>query len=226
MSRGASLPFAAFIAAACLCLLSCETLMDGRAWGSGAREGAAAGSAGDQGRARPAESPHEEDGASKDNPSRGSPGAPSTSPSPAPPQEEGPSALARRISSAGGSGSAVIKAAMARVEKGLVLKGSCFDFVNAVYGDAGYPPGKRATVFSGKDKGPFADPSLLRPGDWVQFTHMYSATLGHSAVFVSWIDFENRTALTIDYPGNGRAEPGRYRVADLYKVWGIVRAGG
>jgi hypothetical protein len=139
------------------------------------------------------------------------------------PSDQGMECLAGKAVAKGGPGALVIKTAMARISGKNAYVGSCYSFAESVYVEAGFPAGMRAAAFSSKESGPYADPAAIRPGDWVSFTHVYSATVGHSAIFVSWLDFDLRSALTIDYPGNGRNEPARFRVADLYKVWGITR---
>jgi hypothetical protein len=139
------------------------------------------------------------------------------------PADVGMECLAGKAVAKGGPGALVIKTAVARISGKDPYVGSCYSFAESVYVEAGFPAGKRVAAFSSKESGPFADPATIRPGDWLSFTHMYSATVGHSAIFVSWLDFDLRSALTIDYPGNGRNEPARFRVADLYKVWGITR---
>jgi hypothetical protein len=213
--------FPAALLAAGLSLLSCGSLADSRAWGNGLGGQDEAQASGESARAKPQFSANAKSSAST-SPAALTSGA--TEKKEALADGDGPRALARAVSTGKEAGDLVIKAAMARVEKGTAFKGSCFDFANAVYVDAGFPAKSVKKIFSGKEKGPFADPALIQPGDWLYFTHMYSGTLGHSAIFIAWLDFENRTALTVDYPGNDRLEPGRYRVADLYKVWGINRA--
>jgi hypothetical protein len=118
---------------------------------------------------------------------------------------------------------AVIKAGLARIDAGTVLKGSCWDFCDAVYADAGVAPKARKTIYSAAETGPYADPAMVRPGDWVSTRNIYSGTVSHSAIFVAWLDFEDRSALMIDYPGNSRPEPGRFRVSDLSKIWMLIR---
>jgi hypothetical protein len=131
--------------------------------------------------------------------------------------------IGRRYAALPGPGGAVLKAAVARIEAGTVLKGSCWDFVNACYAAAGYTGKRIKLVYSAKSAGPFADPALLRPGDWASFRNIYSGSVDHSAIFVEWLDLDSRAALTIDYPGEGRDEPGRYRVSELSKLWMIQR---
>jgi hypothetical protein len=120
-------------------------------------------------------------------------------------------------------GGRVLAAAIAMVNEKVVVVGACWDFVNAVYDRAGFTAKKRETLFHQPETGPFADPGLLKPGDWVMYRNLPYGEIGHSAIFVEWIDFNKRSALTIEYVGGNRREPGQYREADLTKVWGVVR---
>ena len=117
----------------------------------------------------------------------------------------------------------VLLAAIQRIDKGLILKGSCFDFVEAVYREAGFKESKRKTVYTARQTGPYASSDLLQAGDWIYYDHNYRVGADHSCIFVAWLDEENHSALTIDYPGANRAVPGRFVVDTLYKVWGITR---
>jgi len=121
-------------------------------------------------------------------------------------------------------GAKVLAAALLMLEQGVVVKGSCWGYVNAVYDKAGFPPDKRKTVFKSPEQGPYADPSYLKPGDWVMYRNLPYGEIGHSAIFVEWIDFYKRSALTVEYAGLNRLEPGRLREADLTKVYQILRA--
>jgi hypothetical protein len=73
------------------------------------------------------------------------------------------------------------------------------------------------------------DLSLLRIRDEINpATESCTATspygeVGHSASFVEWIDFDRRSALTIEYVGTNRKVPGRFREADITKTYGLVR---
>lgn len=140
------------------------------------------------------------------------------------PSDRGAEVLGARLAAAPSPGAKVLVSAMDRLARKTVLRGACWDFVNAIWIDAGFPAEKRKRIFTAPMAGPWADPAIIEPGDWIYYTHQYSASLDHSCVFVSWIDFAGHTALVIDYPGGNRAEPGRWRVADIYKVWGVTRA--
>jgi nitrogen fixation protein FixH len=104
-----------------------------------------------------------------------------------------------------------------------VIKGSCWDFVNAVYTRAGYGEKNRMTLFKSVKKGPYADTDLLIPGDWVAHVNAEYGNVEHSAIFVHWIDKEKKIAETIDYAGMNREEPGRFREHQLTMVYMIIR---
>jgi hypothetical protein len=131
--------------------------------------------------------------------------------------------IARRYASLPGPSGAVLTAALARIEAGTILKGSCWDFCNAVYVSAGFRGETIQEAYSAAETGPYADPSILLPGDWISSRNIYSAAVNHAAIFIEWLDMEARTALVIDYPGNFRDEPGRFRVSDLTKTWQVMR---
>ncbi len=120
-------------------------------------------------------------------------------------------------------GGRVLAAAAAMVSEQKIVRGACWDFVNAVYNRAGFPGAERITIFKKPETGPFADPGVIRPGDWVMYRNLPYGEIGHSAVFVEWIDFGKRSALTVEYVGSNRRVPGQYREADLTKVWGVIR---
>ena len=107
-----------------------------------------------------------------------------------------------------------------------IVRGSCWDYTNAVYNRTGYPNNKtgRKTVFrSSKENGPYADAALIQPGDWLYYiNHSYNG-IEHSAIFVKWINLDERTALMLSYGGEKRKEPARYLPYDIRHVYQIVR---
>lgn len=111
---------------------------------------------------------------------------------------------------------------MAFVEK-KVFSGSCYDFINAAYNQAGFTAKLRKTVFSGSRKGPYADINLFRPGDWVMHINLEFHSVEHSVIFVRWKDKARKIAVTLDYAGMKRREPGKYRDHDLSKVFRLIR---
>lgn len=107
-----------------------------------------------------------------------------------------------------------------------IVRGSCWDYTNAVYNRTGYPNNKagRKTIFrSSKENGPYADVALIQPGDWLYYiNHSYNG-IEHSAIFVKWISLDERTALMLSYGGEKRKEPARYLPYDISHVYQIVR---
>jgi hypothetical protein len=105
-----------------------------------------------------------------------------------------------------------------------IVQGDCWDFVNAVYYRAGFPPSAREQVYLTKASGPYADPALLEPGDWV-----YLAAEGtdweHSVIFVRWLGpIDEGLAEVAEYAGSFRPEAGVIQGSSIPAIWGIFRA--
>jgi hypothetical protein len=120
-------------------------------------------------------------------------------------------------------GAKVLKAGIEMLAARTIVIGSCWDYVNKVYTNAGFPGNKRYSIFASKETGPYIDPLLILPGDWIQFKNLSFGEIGHSAIFAGWIDFDRRIAITIEYAGQNRNEPGRYREYDITKCFGLLR---
>jgi len=105
-----------------------------------------------------------------------------------------------------------------------IFRGSCWDFVTGVYQAAGYPDGKRQVIFRREDKGAYADPGILEPGDWVLHYNLEFGNVDHSSIFIDWIDRDQALARTLDHAGMNRPEPGRYREHRMTKIFMIMRA--
>jgi len=115
------------------------------------------------------------------------------------------------------------------VEKEEIVRGSCWDFIHAVYNRAGYPNDRtsRVTVFKGsKDKGPYASAKLIQPGDWLYYVNHSYYGIEHSGIFVKWINAAAREALILSYGGEKRNETARYLPYDLSNVYNIIRPAG
>jgi hypothetical protein len=104
-----------------------------------------------------------------------------------------------------------------------VMTGGCWDFVNAVYVEAGFPQKQRRVVFQGTKKGPFAKADVLRPGDWIMHVNQEAAGIEHSSIFIRWIDLHARLALALDYAGMNRPAPGRLSRHDYSRVYTVLR---
>jgi hypothetical protein len=104
-----------------------------------------------------------------------------------------------------------------------IVRGSCWDYINAVYNKAQYPSNKRVTALKSKIVGPFADVSVIQPGDWLYFiNHSYSER-DHSGIFVEWINMEKKTAVVMSYVGGKKKAPATYKKYSLRNVYYIIR---
>lgn len=114
------------------------------------------------------------------------------------------------------------------VANGTRRQGACWDFVNAVYNCAGYPEKWRTTVFGGeeyKEKGPYLkDVNIIQPGDWIMHHNLEYGGVEHSAIFVFWIDKEQKSAITLDYVGKTQCDAGHYKPHRLTEIYCIYRA--
>jgi hypothetical protein len=104
-----------------------------------------------------------------------------------------------------------------------ILPGGCWDYANHVYNRAGFPTNKRKNIFRSVKAGPYADVSLIQYGDWLYYINHSYGDIEHSAIFVDWVDLENKQALMLSYGGEKRQQPARYLVYDLSSVYQIVR---
>ncbi len=104
-----------------------------------------------------------------------------------------------------------------------ILPGGCWDYANHVYNRAGFPTNKRKNIFRSVKAGPFADVDLIQYGDWLYYINHSYNDIEHSAIFVDWVDKENKQALMLSYGGEKRQQPARYLVYDLSSVYQIVR---
>ena len=127
--------------------------------------------------------------------------------------------LAAEIEAAPGA-RRVLSTARQLIDGEVVIRGSCYTWLNAVYTRAG---GRKHNVFNGNRRNRFADTSLLQPGDWVFFVNHDYGDVGHSAIFVAWLDADRKDALMVSYPGERRQVPGRYSSYVLDNVYRIDR---
>lgn len=102
-----------------------------------------------------------------------------------------------------------------------IIKGGCWDYLNAVFNRAGV---SRNTIHKGTyAQGPYASSSEIEAGDWLYYiNHGYNG-IEHSGLFVGWVDERAKQALILSYAGENRREPARYRVYDLSNVYQIMR---
>ena len=111
------------------------------------------------------------------------------------------------------------------VEQKVVIRGACWDYLDAAFTRAGYPRGKRSVAHKGsKGGGPYAPASKIRVGDWLYYINHSYHNIEHSGLFIGWINYKKRQGLIMSYAGEGRMEPARYKVYDLSDVYHIMRA--
>jgi hypothetical protein len=111
---------------------------------------------------------------------------------------------------------------MALVDREVIL-GACWDYANEVYKRAGFPSNRRKTIFNRSKKGPYADPGLFRPGDFLSYSHDDKGEWVHSAIFVDWTNAGEHVALMLTYPGQRRPVPADYSDYELTRVFRVVR---
>jgi hypothetical protein len=121
-------------------------------------------------------------------------------------------------------GGRVLRAAETMIDSGTIVRGSCYDWVDAVFTHAS---GQRHTILrGGPEHGPYAQTSDFRPGDWVMFVNESfggDRSHTHSAIFVGWVDESAHVAMMVSYPGGRRDEPGRFGTYDLSLAYRIER---
>ncbi len=111
------------------------------------------------------------------------------------------------------------------LNKKAIIPGSCWNWINTVYNNAGFPnkKGKRKTVFKGKKNGPYAKSKKIEAGDWLYFINHSYNNIEHSGIFVYWVNYKKRQGMILSYGGENRKQPGRYKVYDLRHVYNIIR---
>lgn len=120
-------------------------------------------------------------------------------------------------------GRLILQTGRLMIETQQIVLGSCWDYINAVYDRAGFLSRRRSIIFKSKQAGPYLMDDTIEPGDWLYFINHSYNDVEHSALFVDWIDFEAKIALTIAYAGGNRQKPARYKTYDLRSVYNIIR---
>lgn len=120
-------------------------------------------------------------------------------------------------------GGLVLATAEQMLQEGVVVIGSCWDYIDKVYDRAGFTDAHLVRVYSQPYAGPFADPALIQKGDWVMYQNLSYGNIDHSAIFVGWVDFDRTRALTVSYVGQNRQVPGRLYEYDLSQTYRILR---
>lgn len=120
-------------------------------------------------------------------------------------------------------GKSILTTGRLMIREKQIIRGSCWDYANALYTKAGYPDNQRITPLKSKMKGPYADLSSIRPGDWMYFINYSFKESDHSGIFVEWTDFENSKAVVLSYVGGKKKRPGNYKIYNLKHVYYILR---
>jgi len=118
----------------------------------------------------------------------------------------------------------VMRIARGMLESREVIQGACWDYLDAAFTRAGYSSKSRSTIYHSQKNGPYVELSRLKAGDWVYHVNHSYGGIEHSGMFIGWLDYDKKIALSLSYAGEGRAEPARYRKYDFSSVYHITRA--
>jgi hypothetical protein len=110
------------------------------------------------------------------------------------------------------------------LEERALIRGSCWNWINQVFHRAGYAEANHV-VFNGRKQGPYVHQEEIQPGDWLYYINHAYRRVGHSGIFVRWVDYDNKIGMILSYGGEGRKQTGRYRAYDLKNVYYIKRPG-
>ncbi len=106
------------------------------------------------------------------------------------------------------------------------IRGSCYRYLSEVFARAGHDGWRRRRILhrSSRD-GPYADLSVVRPGDWLYIVNdPHRTPVGtHSVMFVGWRDRARGIANVISHPGWGSPRSGRERSYDISRTYRIIR---
>ena len=105
-----------------------------------------------------------------------------------------------------------------------IIKGGCWDYLDAAWTRAGVPRRQREVVFKSQKSGPYAATNQLKAGDWLYYVNYDHNNVEHSGMFIAWVDESEKLGITLSYAGDAREEPARYRTYDLSGVYYIMRA--
>ena len=124
------------------------------------------------------------------------------------------------------AGHRVLAVARRMVRRRTIVRGSCFDYIERAFGRAGYPAARRERIFSSVPEGPYADLSLIAPGDWLFIVPHpdREPELTHSVIFVRWLDRDAGRAEVVSYAGGNARRPGGLVPYDLNHTYVIARA--
>ncbi len=118
----------------------------------------------------------------------------------------------------------ILQTSLNMVKSKTVVKGSCWDYINRVYKNSNVA--KKITILKSKKSGPYAKMAQIQSGDWIYHINHSYKNVGHSGLFIAWVDKNSSKALMLSYAGEGKSTPARFRVYDIDKTYNIIRAKG
>lgn len=120
----------------------------------------------------------------------------------------------------------LLQSALDGVKSSKIVKGSCWDYINALYNENNITKEKRVVIFKSSKKGPFAQRNLFKSGDWVYHINHSYHNVSHSGMFIDWVDKKNFKALMLSYAGENKKTPARFRVYTIDNSYNIMRPKG
>jgi hypothetical protein len=118
----------------------------------------------------------------------------------------------------------ILRTARTMVERKVIIRGSCWNYLNTAFSKAGFSAAKRQIVYRKGKGGPYANIGQIQPGDWLYYINHSYGGIEHSGMFIGWINRARKQGLILSYGGERRNKPGRYRPYDLRSVYQIIRA--
>jgi len=120
----------------------------------------------------------------------------------------------------------ILKTALKFVKSGKIIKGSCWDYINAIYNENNITKNNRVVIFKGVKSSKYANKELIQSGDWLYHINHSYHNIEHSGLFITWIDKNATKALMLSYAGENKKVPARFRIYNIDKVYNITRAKG
>lgn len=120
-------------------------------------------------------------------------------------------------------GKTILSTGRSMVLEKKIVRGSCWDYANAVFNKSGFKTNERVTPLKSKFKGPYADLHTIKAGDWLYFINYSYKESDHSGIFVDWTNFDEKRAVVLSYVGGRKKKPGSYKIYDLKHIYYVIR---
>lgn len=118
----------------------------------------------------------------------------------------------------------VVKTGISLVaDEKLLVRGSCWKFINTVYNKAGITSDLRETIYSAKKGSRIKNLELVQPGDWIYHVNHSFHNVEHSAIFICWKDFDKKIGITLSHVGQNKLRTGQFGTYDLKSIYNIIR---